>query len=104
MNLNLSNYADELSNLCALYGVKRLELFGSASRNDFDLEKSDLDFLVEFTDNHVLGPSDRYFGLKEDLEQLFQRPVDLVEIKAIRNPYFRQAIEQDKVLVYGTSS
>ena len=80
MNLNLTDYADKLSKLCAAYGVKRLELFGSASRRAFD----------------------RYFGLKEDLERLFQRPVDLVERKAIKNPYFRQAIEQDKVLVYGT--
>jgi uncharacterized protein len=102
MNLNLANYADKLSNLCAAYGVKRLELFGSASRSDFDLEQSDLDFLVEFIDNHPLGAFDRYFGLKEDLERLFQRPVDLVERKAIKNPYFRQAIEQDRVLVYGT--
>ena len=101
MNLNLSNYADELSNLCAVYGVKCLELFGSASRDDFDLEESDLDFLVEFADTHPMGAFDRYFGLKENLEQLFQRPVDLVEVKAIKNPYFRQAIEQDKVLVYG---
>ena len=100
MNLNLSNYADELSNLCADYGVKRLELFGSASRTDFDLEESDLDFLVEFATSNSLGAFDRYFGLKEDLEQLFERPVDLVEVKAIKNPYFRQAIEQDKVSVY----
>ncbi len=101
MHLNLSNYADELSNLCAIYGVKCLELFGSALRDDFDQEKSDLDFLVEFRDIHSMGAFDRYFGLKEDLEQLFQRPIDLIEIKAIKNPYFRQAIEQDKVLVYG---
>lgn len=100
MRLTLSNYSDELSNLCTTYGVKRLELFGSASRRDFDLEHSDLDFLVEFADTHAPGASDRFFGLKEDLEQLFKRPVDLVEVKAIKNPYFRQAVERDKVLVY----
>ena len=102
MNLNLSNYADELSNLCVIYGVKRLELFGSGSRSDFDLQDSDLDFLIEFEESHTMGAFDRYFGLKENLEELFQRPVDLVEVKAITNPYFRQAVEQDKVLVYGT--
>ncbi len=98
--LDLSSYLDELSNLCTVYGVKRLELFGSASRKDFDLEKSDLDFLVEFADIYAPGSFDRYFGLKEDLEQLFQRPIDLVEVKAIRNPYFQQAVEQEKILVY----
>ena len=102
MSLNLSDYLDELSNLCTVYGVERLELFGSASRSNFDLEESDLDFLVDFADTHPLGAFDRYFGLKEDLEQLFQRSVDLVEIKAIQNPYFRQAVEKDKVVVYGT--
>ncbi len=102
MSLNLFNYADELENLCDVYGVNQLELFGSASRSDFDPEDSDLDFLVEFSNTHALGASDRYFGLKEDLERLFQRPVDLVEVQAIKNPYFRQAIEQDKVLLYVT--
>jgi len=101
MSLNLAQYSDKLSTLCAIYGVKRLELFGSASRGDFDRENSDLDFLVEFAENYSTGAFDRYFGLKEDLERLFQRPVDLIEIKAIKNPYFRQAIERDKVLVYG---
>jgi predicted nucleotidyltransferase len=102
MNLNLSKYEDELSNLCTVYGVKCLELFGSASRDDFDLEESDLDFLVEYADSHTtMGAFDRYFGLKEDLEQLFQRPVDLVEVKVIKNPYFRQATEQDNVLMAG---
>jgi len=102
MSLNISEYSDELSNLCITYDVKRLELFGSALRHDFDLDNSDLDFLVEFADTHSLSPFDRYFGLKEALEQLFQRPVDLVEVKAIKNPYFREAVEKDKVLVYGT--
>lgn len=101
MNLDLSHYhRDKISNLCTRYGVKRLELFGSAVHNDFDPKESDFDFLVEFSTAHPLGPSNRYFGLKEDLEQLFQRPVDLVEAKSIKNPYFRRAIEQDKVLVY----
>lgn len=60
-----------------MYPLKRLELFGSASRDDFDLEKSDLDFLVAFGETHSRGAFDRYFGLKEALEQLFQRPIDL---------------------------
>lgn len=102
MSLNLSDYADKLSNLCVIYGVKCLELFGSATRDDFDLDESDLDFLVEFVASHPMGAFDQYFGLKEELEQLFGRSVDLVEVKAIKNPYFRQAIEQDKVLVYGS--
>jgi hypothetical protein len=102
MTINLSDYSKELSTLCFTYSVKRLELFGSASRHDFDPKTSDLDFLVEFVENSSLGPFDRYFGLKEALESLFHRSVDLTELKAIKNPYFRQAIETDRVLVYGT--
>lgn len=101
MTVDLSPHTDRLSNLCAVYGVTCLELFGSAARADFDLEESDLDFLVQFTDDRSMGAFDRYFGLKEALERLFQRPVDLIEVKAIRNPYFRQAIDRDRVLVYG---
>lgn len=102
MSLDISHYSDELLKLCADYGVDRLELFGSALRSDFDLEKSDLDFLIVFSDSHPQGVFDRYFGLKEELERLFQRRVDLVEMRAIKNPYFRQAVEQARVLVYGT--
>jgi predicted nucleotidyltransferase len=102
MTLDLARYADELSYLCDEYGVKRLELFGSATRKNFDFDDSDLDFLVDFEETHPMGAFDRYFGLKEALERLFQRPVDLVVVKAIKNPYFRQAIEKDKVLIYGT--
>jgi hypothetical protein len=80
-----------------------LSLFGSAFRGSFDPVSSDLDFLVQFP---TLSPSqhaDCYFGLQEDLERLFGRSVDLVEPTAIRNPYFRQAIEQNQELIYATS-
>ena len=60
-----------------------------------------MDFLVDFSDVHPLGAFDRYFGLKEALEQLFRRSVNLVEKRAIKNPYFCQAIEGNGVVVYG---
>ena len=44
--------------------------------------------------------ADSYFGLMEDLQQLFGLPVDLVELGPIRNPYFRQAIEATRVVLY----
>ncbi len=96
---NITLHQTELSRNCARFGVKRLELFGSALREDFS-SSSDLDFLVEFEPEHPMSMFDRYFGLKEALEQLFQRPVDLVERTAIQNPYFRQAVEQEKVVIY----
>ena len=90
-----------LAGLCQRMGVKRLEVFGSAARADFDDVHSDIDFLVEFDDTR---PDTRgmgtYLGLKEALEQLFARNVDLVEAGTVRNPYVRFAIERDKQLVY----
>lgn len=102
MPFNLTEYSEDLSSLCTTYAIKRLELFGSASRADFDPEESDLDFLVEFADGSSMGAFERYFGFKEALEALFERPVDLVEAKSIKNPYFRRAVDQEKTLIYGT--
>lgn len=101
MDAIVSKYKPQLAHLGAAYGVKRLEVFGSAARNDFDPATSDLDFLVECADSGYIGAFDRYVGVKEGLEQLFKRSVDLVEMRAIKNPYFYQAIEQDKVAVWG---
>ena len=89
-----------LERLCRLYGVKRLDLFGSATRSDFDPNRSDLDFLVEFEDFGVDNAADRFLGLFVDLEDLFKRRVDLVSARAIRNPFFRQAVEQTRVELY----
>jgi uncharacterized protein len=90
----------QIDELCRAHHVARLELFGSAAREDFDPEASDLDFLVEFRDEGWKGAFKRFMGLKLNLERLFGRQVDLVEAKAIINPYFARAVQQDRVLVY----
>lgn len=89
-----------IGQLCRRYCVRRLELFGSAATGDYRTGTSDLDFLVEF--EPVLRESypDTYFGLLEDLEEFFDRPVDLVVSKAVKNPYFRRSVEETKVLIY----
>jgi len=91
---------EQIAELCRLHRVWRLALFGSAVREHFDPERSDLDFLVEF---EPLAPGTyarTYFGLLEALQQLFGRPVDLVIESAIKNPYFRQSVEQSQTLLY----
>ncbi|MGD0478651.1 MAG: nucleotidyltransferase domain-containing protein [Terracidiphilus sp.] len=90
----------ELDNLCQEFHILRLELFGSALSSVFDSEHSDLDFLVEFQPLQCGDYATAFFGFKEALEGLFERPVDLVVASAIRNPYFRQSIEQSKTLLY----
>lgn len=89
-----------LFDLCRRYGVSRLDLFGSAASGRFNAASSDLDFLVEFNDLTVDDAADRYLGLLNDLEDLFGRPVDLVSTRAIRNPYFRQAVDRTRVTLY----
>jgi len=95
----------ELERVCRRRRVHRIELFGSAARPDFDPtrfdpEISDLDFLVTFQELDLNQYADAYFGLLEDLQALFQRPVDLVVASAIQNPYFRQAVESTRTLIY----
>lgn len=95
----LAPHLDEIPDLCRRYGVARLELFGSATTDAFDPERSDLDFLVEF-DANPAGLFDRYFGLKESLEALYGRSVDLVTVASLRNPYFIDAVNKTRRLVY----
>lgn len=89
-----------LDNLCRRFQVRRLELFGSAAGEEFDPESSDLDFLVEFHELGDNGYADAYFGLLEELKDLFKRDVDLVVDSAVKNPYFRESIELSRTLLY----
>lgn len=93
----------ELEVLCERRGVERLALFGSALLDDFDLGRSDLDFSVEFSPMSPERHAEAYFGLLDDLEGLFGRRVDLVEIGAVRNPYLRRSIEGEQETVYGAA-
>jgi hypothetical protein len=87
---------------CRHHRVARLELFGSAAGGQFDFDNSDLDFLVDFVPLTPVDRADAYFGLLADLQDLFQRDVDLVEIEAIDNPYFKQSVEATRTLLYVT--
>ena len=100
MIAEISSHRKELEELCRQFHVRCLDLFGSATGGDFNAERSDLDFLVEFEPAPPGGYADAFFGLKESLEQLFGRPVDLVAAAAIRNPYFRESVEGAKVPLY----
>ena len=91
-----------IEELCRRYAVRRLDLFGSGVREDFNPQSSDLDFLVEFDNFTVENAADRFLGLLVDLEDLFNRKIDLVSSTAIRNPYFRQIVDGSKVSLYAT--
>jgi uncharacterized protein len=93
-------HRDEVADLCRRAGARRLDLFGSAVRADFDPATSDLDFLVEFDDLPPTKYADAYFALKESLESLFGRQVDLVTESGLENPYFRDRVYAERKLVY----
>ncbi|MBI2969928.1 MAG: nucleotidyltransferase domain-containing protein [Gammaproteobacteria bacterium] len=99
-NTTFDQYRPELEQLCRRYHVRRLELFGSAAIDRGKPGKSDLDFLVEFEPVAPGTYADTYFGLLEALEQIFGGPVDLVVESAIKNPYFRQSVNQSRTLLY----
>lgn len=96
----IEQHRDEVAALCRRTGARRLDVFGSAARGDFDPATSDLDFLVEFDDLPPKAYADAYFALRESLETLFGRPVDLVTAGSIENPFFRERIEAERKSVY----
>ncbi|MCC6705077.1 MAG: nucleotidyltransferase domain-containing protein [Thermomicrobiales bacterium] len=96
----VSDKQGEIAALCEDYDVIRLGLFGSAARDDFDQDTSDLDFLVLFDHREGIEYVRRYFDLAGALEKLFGRKIDLVTEKSVKKERFRQAIERDLVPVY----
>jgi uncharacterized protein len=94
----VEQHRTQIEALCRTYRVKRLELFGSAARGDFDASRSDLDFLVEFEDLGWRGFFRRYMGLKLALEKLFERPVDLIQPEAATHPFIQVAHQHRRTL------
>ena len=90
----------EIAELCRTHQVRRLDLFGSAATGDFDLESSDLDFLVTFLPEANATYIGVYHRLYTDLTSLFDRPVDLVIETDFRNPYFRDTVERSRTPIY----
>lgn len=90
----------EIEDLCRRFDVCRLDLFGSATGASFDLASSDVDVLVEFNVRPGFDYFGTFFGLKEGLEEILGRPVDLVTSSSIRNPYFRKAVMETREMLY----
>lgn len=99
----LAERQPEIASLCARFGVQRLEIFGSAASGDgFDSRESDVDFIVEFRDDHDLGPwLEQYFLLRDALSNLLGHPVDLVMSSAMKNPHFIREANRTRRLLYG---
>lgn len=96
----LDEYSDGIKQLCVLYNVKTLYSFGSVVSEHFT-KKSDIDFIVDFDTIDLKKYADNYFNFKFSLQEILNRPIDLIEEKAIRNPYFKEAVNNHRKLVYG---
>jgi predicted nucleotidyltransferase len=90
----------EIADLCRQYHVRRLAIFGSALRRDFDPERSDIDLLVEFEPLATNQYAENYFALLQALTELFARKVDLLVWRSIKNPYFLREIESSQEVLY----
>ena len=101
MNI-LDNNITAINELCEKYKVKTLHTFGSVLTEKFN-EESDIDLIVDFENQPVEDYVENYYDLKFSLENILQRSVDLLEEKAIKNPYFKQNIDQHKKLLYPLS-
>jgi predicted nucleotidyltransferase len=98
----LTQKQTEVADLCRSAGARRLDVFGSAVRVDFDPEHSDLDFLVEFDDLAPSAYAQAFFNLKAGLEALFKRPVDLLTPSSLANPFFRRRVAAECQTLYAS--
>jgi predicted nucleotidyltransferase len=95
----LNNYIKEIQKLCEINNVKVLYAFGSVLTEKFGVE-SDIDLIVDIQSDDPLVYAEHYFNLKFELENLLQRKIDLLESKAIKNPFLLENIEKSKTLIY----
>jgi|SRR5208337_2105278 len=91
---------EEIACLCRRYQVRQLAAFGSILREDFDPQRSDADFLVEFEPVPVADRMKNYLALRGALAALLSRPVDLIEDGAIRNPYVLKSVGEQMQVLY----
>jgi len=96
----IRDHIQQIKNLCDEHSVRSLFAFGSVTTDRFKPD-SDIDLVVDISSEDPIEYTDHYFAIKFQLEQILQREIDLLEQKAIRNPFLRQKIEETKVLVYG---
>lgn len=96
----LESYKEQIQRLCKNHKVKTLYSFGSVNTTKF-AKDSDVDLMVDFDTNDPLEYTTQYFDLKFELEKILKRPIDLLENKAIKNPFLRENIDKSKILIYG---
>jgi hypothetical protein len=96
----IENNKDIIKALCKTHHVTTLFVFGSILTHHFNSE-SDIDFVVDFDTSKIKDYASNYFDFKFSLEAILKRNIDLLEEKALKNPYLKQSIDSSKQLIYG---
>ena len=96
----IEQHRDQIADLCRRFGVKSLELFGSATNGEFNPAKSDIDFFVEYLSYDDPAIADNWFGLQEELEALLGYKVDFTSARTAKNPYFLAMANPQRVTLY----
>jgi predicted nucleotidyltransferase len=96
----ISKKLSDFKILCKRHNVKYLYAFGSSITDNFDLNKSDIDLIVEIDDADPLERGEKLLSLWDTFELFFKRKVDLLTIQSIKNPYLKRNIDSTKLLIY----
>src|SRR5882672_5098133 len=96
----IEEHISDINKLCSAHKVKQLFAFGSVLTDKFNND-SDIDLIVDFESVDIAQYADNYYDFKFSLEDIFKKPVDLIEEKAIKNPYFREVVDKQRQLIYG---
>lgn len=96
----INEHKKDIISICEKHKVKHLYAFGSALQDNFN-DESDVDLIVSFEPMELIHYADNYFDLKFSLQDLLNRPVDLLEEPYIRNPFFKSSVDKKKELIYG---
>lgn len=96
----INQHIEQIRKLCNSNGVKSLFAFGSVLTGELRPD-SDIDLIVDIDDDDPLSYSDKYFDLKFSLEELFDRKIDLLETRALRNRFLKKEIDDTKLQIYG---
>jgi predicted nucleotidyltransferase len=97
--MNIDDYIIDIYHICKLHKVKTLFVFGSVLNNNFGKD-SDIDFIVDINSSDPIEYAENYFDIKFKLQDLFKKPIDLLEQKGIKNNHLIQSINKSKKILY----
>ena len=102
MNI-IKQHSEQIKKVCSRHKVDQMFVFGSVLTKDFN-ENSDVDFLIKFGEIDLYDYFENLLNLKESLENILHRKIDILEVQAVKNPYLKKSIDNSKLLIYGNET